>query len=400
MRITTALLCALLLLSAAMPVANGQEERQELPRLKPFTLAIPPENFNADDAIAAANAGTGLQVWTTTLSATKDGNSYTVAMVGNNPSTSTTTTNIPAVIIPVIVKIGTTKFSPILADNVCMVAPNNVPSKVYRQSPLFNNHAFTMNGVNEGTTQYIDAFQRANLATLVSPTYHTKLSPVTMKPAQTFTVPAGSGSVNSTASFGNGGCGPNHNPAGEFGIMDINAFDPWVTGTALPKAAVTPNQVVLLLIYNVLMSSGAPTISNCCVIGYHSALSNGQTYSPMEFDQTGIFGPSVNDTSADAHEIGELVDDPFANNPTPAWGGLGQVSGCQDNLEVGDPLSGTNFPPVTMSINKYTYHLQELGFRSWYYNSEFDPSIGAGGKFSDNGTFAGPSKVCPPGGTF
>ena len=398
MKIATLLLCATILLCVAMSAAYGQEEKPKLPTLKPFTTVIPPRNVSPDD-VAAAAALAGLPVWSTTLKATKDGANYTVTMVGKDPS-STVTTNVPAVIIPVIIKIGATSFNPTAADTTCMVAPNNVPSKVYRQSPLFANHAFTMNGVNEGSTQYIDAYQRANLATLVSATYHTKLSPISMKPAQTFVVPAGSGSVNSVAGFGNGGCGPNKNAAGLFGIVDINALDPWVTGTALPHAAVTAGQLAILLLYNVVMSVGAPTINNCCILGYHGALGNGQTYSPMEFDQTGIFGPPVNDTSISAHEIGEWLDDPFGNNPTPAWGGIGQVGGCQGNLENGDPLTGTNFPAVTMASNHYTYHLQELAFRSWYYNSQFDPSIGAGGKFSNRGTFGGPSKVCPPGGTF
>jgi hypothetical protein len=170
----------------------------------------------------------------------------------------------------------------------------------------------------------------------------------------------------------------------------------------LPAAGATASQFPILLLYNVVMSAGAPTLTNCCILGYHGATAgppSGKTYSPMEFDQTGIFGPSVNDTSVAAHEIGEWMDDPYGKNPTPAWGGIGQVSGCQSNLEVGDPLSGKMFPAVKMS-NGFTYHLQELAFFSWFYNAQSDPSIGAGGKFSDNGTFKGPAKVCPPGGTF
>jgi hypothetical protein len=92
-----------------------------------------------------------------------------------------------------------------------------------------------------------------------------------------------------------------------------------------------------------------------------------------------------------AHEVGEWQDDPFGNNPTPLWGHTGQVSGCQGNLEVGDPLTGTNVAPVTMP-NGFTYHLQELAFFSWFYGA---PSIGVNGWFSNNGTFttdAGP--VC------
>ena len=126
-----------------------------------------------------------------------------------------------------------------------------------------------------------------------------------------------------------------------------------------------------------------------------------QTYSPLVYDTTGLFG-SVTDVSVAAHEVGEWLDDPLVNNLTPVWGGIGQVNGCQNNWEVGDPLTGTNFPPILMP-NGVTYHPQETVFWSWFYSKDHDAVFqneGAGGKFSMNGTFAGPSKVCPPGGTF
>jgi hypothetical protein len=145
---------------------------------------------------------------------------------------------------------------------------------------------------------------------------------------------------------------------------------------------------------NVVMSIGNPrNLNECCVLGYHGATGDTaiQTYSPIDFDTTGLFGPAVTDTSIAAHEVGEWMDDPYGNNPTPAWGHTGQVPGCQNNLEVGDPLTGINIPPVTMP-NGFTYHLQELAFFSWFYGG---PSIAVNGWFSDNGTFtsdAGP--VC------
>jgi hypothetical protein len=117
----------------------------------------------------------------------------------------------------------------------------------------------------------------------------------------------------------------------------------------------------------------------------------------MDYDTTGQLG-TVRDISGPTHEIGEWMNDPLANNLTPAWGHIGQVSGCQGNFEVGDPLTGTNMPVIKMS--GYNYHVQELAFFSWYFNSGTIPSIGAGGKFSGNGTFKGPSQPCPPGGTF
>ena len=89
--------------------------------------------------------------------------------------------------------------------------------------------------------------------------------------------------------------------------------------------------------------------------------------------------------------MGEFVNDPMLENLVPPWGNTGQVTGCQNNLEVGDPLTGNNVPPVTMP-NGFTYNLQELAFFSWFYGA---PSVGVNGWFSDNGTFlhdAGP--VC------
>ncbi|HEY6084755.1 MAG TPA: hypothetical protein VIU63_05130, partial [Nitrospira sp.] len=101
------------------------------------------------------------------------------------------------------------------------------------------------------------------------------------------------------------------------------------------------------------------------------------------------FGPDAENTSILAHEVGEWANDPSTFNPTPPWGHTGQVGACQGNLEVGDPLTGTNIPPVPMP-NGFTYNLQELAFFSWFFGA---PTIGLNGWFSNNGTFltdAGP----------
>jgi hypothetical protein len=52
------------------------------------------------------------------------------------------------------------------------------------------------------------------------------------------------------------------------------------------------------------------------------------------------------------------------------------VAVCQNNLEVGDPLSGTNFSPIG-GRNGFTYHLQELWFFSWLYLSKWEFRFGA-----------------------
>jgi hypothetical protein len=92
------------------------------------------------------------------------------------------------------------------------------------------------------------------------------------------------------------------------------------------------------------------------------------------------------------HEIGEWMDDPLVdgvNNNTKPWGHIGQVTGCQANLEVGDPLSGTLQPT---SLGGTTWHPQELAFFSWFYHQ--NPSLGVNGWFSSNGTFTRDADPC------
>ena len=94
----------------------------------------------------------------------------------------------------------------------------------------------------------------------------------------------------------------------------------------------------------VVMFDGSP--NSCCILGYHSfkaTAAGKQTYATAEYESSGRFA-GVNDVSTLSHEVAEWQDDPFGNNPTKPWGNIGQVVGCQSNLEVGDPLSGTNVP--------------------------------------------------------
>ena len=238
-----------------------------------------------------------------------------------------------------------------------------------------------------GTTQYTDAFQRANFWTNVSSNsnYHTLLS-FSTAPLQTVNVTsANSGGPNGTVYVASGQCGSSGktNHAGYLGVMDINFWDP-VAQSIITNLGIGSTSFPIFVFYNAVMSNGDPSnLANCCVLGYHNAVGS-QTYAVGDFegrDQT-LF--SAADITALSHEVGEWMDDPLTNNATPAWGNVGQVSGCFSFLEVGDPLSGTLFPSVTMS-NGFTYHPQELAFFSWFFRES--PSRGVGGWFSNNGTF-------------
>ena len=376
--------CAALMFASILGVtASLFAQDPELERPQAYFTVIPHKDI-APGAMVAPVGATTIPLWSYSIKSPLDNNTYSGTMVGRSPFFhGARTTNVPTIIVPLkIVFSGGATFDPTATDSTC--SPSGTPLALTQQSPLYTALDITMGGVDMGVTQYIDAFQRANFFTNVSPTgsrYHTALSPVTTLSAVTINVPAADGSVFSDSGFG--GCG------GTIGVMNINWFDPEITGTIMPSLAasgVGPTTFPIFLMKNVVMTSGTPSFpSNCCILGYHGAFGSPlQTYSPVDYDTSGIFG-GVSTVTAMSHEIGEWMDDPVGNNPTPSWGHTGQVGGCQNNLEVGDPLSGTEFPALLAS-NGVTYHMQELAFFSWFYRQV--PSIGVSGFYSDNDTFS------------
>jgi hypothetical protein len=367
-------------------------------------------------ATDSQGVGSTLPLWTFRVRSSRDGDKYSGAMVGTSPFNNPGKTKVPTKIIPVIIKtqskgisfntttgiIGTapgdTTFDPTHADHVCLTAPNNIPTRLLEESPIFTPTKFVFGGTDVGTTQYSDAFQRANFWKALGEDrdiYHVLLEPQVLDPI-VLEVPAEYGiGVTDGLLFGP--------PAfcGGVGIVDINWFDTHLAGTLLPslKDNVDPDDFPIFLVYNVVFAAPVNNLGFCCILGYHGLTGfpiPTQTYSPATFISNGFFfTPSgdtapFSDTAVISHEVDEWVNDPMISNPTPPWGNTGQVvGGCQANLEVGDPLSGTILPPVKMP-NGFTYHLQELAFFSWFFGT---PSTGVNGWFSDNGTFltdAGP----------
>lgn len=381
--------------------------------LTPST-AVAPATDAGGNAISAAQAvaNSDLATFTYTVTSSRDGNTYTGAMVGQDPFGSNFSTSvIDTPIIPVILvtntiavaspngkilttKPGVTVFNPTAPDDVCLTSPNDVPLTLMVQSPLFQAEPFTFGSTDVGTTQYVDAFQRGNFWSLVGGTsYHTILRPHLLPPV-VVNLP---GKQGLAGSFG-GACGPL--AIVNFTVMKQQIFNKLL---AFESANIDSSKFPIFLFYNTVMAANSAGGSKCCILGFHNAVTQNaavapnksarvQTYAFIDFEASGAFIPSIHDTSIAAHEIGEWMDDPFGNNPTPAWGHTGQVVGaCQSNLEVGDPLTGTNVPTVT-GANGFAYHLQELAFFSWFYGA---PSIAVNGWFSNNNTFttdAGP--VC------
>jgi len=375
--------CAVMAMIGPAPKVHGQDSSND--ELKAYFAVHSLENPDLNSIQTQSDAGSGLKVFTYHVTSTRQGSKgkkFTGMMVGSDPFTTKGTTTVTMQIVPVIVDISGTVFDPTKPDNTC--AAGKAPLALFQQSPLVLPAKFTLNGVNVGKEQYSDAFQRANFSEPIiknGDTYHTKLKVVTLKPIH-YSQPT-KGVILSSK-----GCGP---LGGLEFVTLLNDFEK----TVVPKLqssgqGVGPTTFPIFQFYNVV--GYVTKVNQCCVGGFHDAFNSSkgvQTYGVFEYDTTALF-KNVADVNSASHEIDEWVDDPFGVNPTPAWGHVGQVSTCQNNLEVGDPLSQTTPIKVKMA-NGMTYHLQELAFFSWFYGP---PSIGAGGKFSDNGTFTSAQGAC------
>jgi hypothetical protein len=355
-----------------------------------------------------------LPLWSFNVLAARDGQRHRGVQVGTDPFTNPGSASVPVRIVPIrfVLHNVATAFDPNTfaistqpahyvidptdRDRACMGNSNNVPAIVLRQSPIFEPTNFSFGPTALGNVQYVDAHQRASFYNAngnVAGNYHLILDPAILSDAITLDVPAYAGlaidpnvaQIFNTA-FGFNFCGLS-------AIVDINWFDEHVNDVLLPHlagAGVDPTNLPYFLVYNTWMAAPVTFFGSCCIGGYHSNGFAGrsptvpsQTYAVANFDSTGIFGPGALDSAIAAHEIGEWANDPYGINLVPPWGGTGQVAGCQSNLEVGDPLTGTTMPNVT-GANGFTYHLQELAFFSWFFGA---PSVGANGWFSGNGTF-------------
>ena len=350
-------------------------------------------------------AGPALHIWQFSVVSPVDGKTYGGYMVGTSPfNRGVRSTFIDVVLIPVIAVFHNTTsgfmttFDPTgTPDPWC--TGNQTVMTLVENSPIFQNNTWIMNGVNVGYTQYLDAFRRANFWQYVKNTgvaYHTWLSyrvgtPMTLPVNYTsptldhevFVVPAGSRCQS-------GGSGSTN--AGIYtGSVNTDTRDAAVRAY-ITANGITADQFSIFINYNVVMS--LPSNPGFFDGGYHASEgSPGQTYAVAGVQTDQFFSNANLNTGISilSHEVGEWMDDPGPGNPTPAWGHLGQVSGCQANLEVGDALTGTNLPGIA-GPGGFTYFLQELVFYSWFFRI---PATGAGGFFSSNGTFttdAGP--VC------
>jgi hypothetical protein len=286
-------------------------------------------------------AGTTLANWTGSFIYEPTGATYPYTMLGTDPSLGSAITGIPAVLIPlkVVFSDGTTldADSPVAGDT-------RSASVLTQKSPMFRAAPFSPGGTNVGTTQYIDAFQRANFWNYVgttAPDYHVKFSLHSIKPVQTINVPAYFG----YAAFGG--------PGNALGYVNSQWWDDQL-GVLLYRLNIATNTLPIFLNYNIVEEGG--------ILGYHSAFGNpAMVYMSSAFYDQGILAYG-GDILVLSHEMGETTDDPFIDNFVPFW--CTPSGFCNSLLEVGDPVTDVSIGPIM--LNNYVYHPEDLTFVSWF----------------------------------
>jgi hypothetical protein len=292
---------------------------------------------------------------------TYQNHTYKYNMVGTTPSTGTSTT-IPVFIIPVKLSYvnshGTQAFSPNQKLSNGQTAIQNTVA-----SPIFQTGVdFVSNGTDMGSTQYIDAFQRANFwGTVSSHTgYHLLLGTPKVLPVLSLTVPTADGKVGTE--FGV-----------RVGLADINWFDAQLQAYITGHTQIVPNSLPIFVTYDAYLTSGG-----CCIGGYHNvmgAVTAPQAYAHFTYiNHAGAFSQDV---SALSHEVGEWADDPLVINTN------GNTVAC-GILEDGDPEEGfTNFGGFPYTLGGFTYNLQDLTFLP-YFGAPTSTSVGGSLTFQGN----------------
>jgi hypothetical protein len=358
-------------------------------QLQGHYTTIPLQGNTPEQALQESLAGTTLPMWTTTVQ-TKNWwfgqTNYKIQSLGGAYS-GNTTTDLPTILIPIVLNFIDSSgqyivatFDPTQPAPAC--AGGVTPVTAVQQSPLFNNSGPFMWGspkVNFGTTQYVDALGRAEWypSDATDGNWHTLFQLSSTVLTVTINVPYGAWQLYSA-------------PCGRLGAVYNPSLDSTVRGliSALSNYGVNSTTLPVVLLSNVV-SYNLDKSNNieCCTLGYHSAYGSPlQVYAEAMFDGTGAF-PNSADITPLSHELAESVNDPTITNWAPQWGHIGQVTGCQGNLEVGDPLSGTQYPVITLS--GFAYHPQELAMMTWFYG------INSGlGWYSNNGTFKSPAAAC------
>jgi hypothetical protein len=331
------------------------------------------------------------------------GQTWGSLMVGTDPAAGSATTTIPVTIVPLQIRFARDDQVQAMAG----MAAELTGSALFQPTPFIT-----------GTTQYLDAFRRADFwaqVSTISPDYHVLLGAPTITDTQTLTVPAAKGLTYVFA------------PANRrYGIAD----GPWFYEQLKQMVAslrIDPRSLVVFLGYNVDFTwQGTPdscfTTGCSSFAGVHGSFIQAgpeQSQSPQppqsansfiyaSFEDFGDLVPAVFNTHflTVSHELLEWLNDPvginvYPNAPftltlaaslVPTWTSPYFTRGCSHAYEVSDPLE-SGAPVLGIPNNGRIDLLEGAVFQSWF--ARQSPSNAVLGLYDTVGAFAGPSTPCP-----
>jgi len=306
------------------------------------------------------------------------GKTYPFTMVGAKPQ-SNATTQIPVQIIPI-----SLFFEEFVDENGAPIVldPGAIVPRV-QTSPNFHDAQY-----GTGTTQFGDAVQRAEFNAIAGKDWHTLLgAPQIMKPLR-IAVPRGDAKVYRNPSTGV-----------LYAIVDTDFFLSQLN-TMIQMANLSPDALAIALTSNVFLAP-QKDIKKCCVLGFHTSFDVGemaqvkfvQTFIWASWVEQGILGPGLADVTPMSHEISEWMNNPFGGNAVPAWQ-VPNSTGCQSNLETGDPLAlmpNAGFPVL---IDGFTYHPQNQVLMQWFQRGATSDAFEGAFSFPDQSIMTTPSQAC------
>ncbi|HEY6326360.1 MAG TPA: hypothetical protein VIW73_07615 [Candidatus Cybelea sp.] len=256
------------------------------------------------------------------------------------------------------------------------------PYKRMTDSPLYNAAPIVNGKVKLGTIQYEDAQSVGEWYKFVKADgkYAVNLRDTGKPLVISLSVPAGEGHTETISGFCNG----------VIGLVNVN----WLS-SQISTAKWSVHQVSVVLLWDVFQTSATFIYG-----GYHTFYQNkkGQNgiASVITMSNPGAFSEKgIQDVHIAAHEFGEAINDPFGSDTVPAWGHIGQQPNCQNNLEVGDPLTGTVYDGgAGIKLKGFTYHPQELVYFNWFTQQTKYGGYGADGVYSMSGTFKTHAVLC------
>jgi hypothetical protein len=306
------------------------------------------------------------------------GNAFPYTMVGSKPQ-SGGTTEVPVQIVPISMffeEFADESGAPLVLD------PSPVLPRV-QSSPNFHNVQYAT-----GLTQFADAVQLAQFYRTAAQDWHTLLGqPAVLKPVR-IAVPRGAARVYRNRSNGV-----------VYAIVDTNFFISQLN-TIIQLENLQPDALAIALTSNVFLAPQSE-IKKCCVLGFHTSFEVGdlaqvkfvQTFIWASWVDPGILGPTLADVTPMSHEISEWMNNPFGSNLVPEWQ-VPNSSGCQNNLETGDPLATMPNSGFSIVIDGFTYHPQSQVLLQWFQRGAASDAIEGAFSFPDQTLVTGPSQSC------